>query len=121
MRRKCLSTALAQLPATEKKPFTISAHNVSVVSSTTITCTFGFFGAQDGKYDFVVKNPDGTEGRLAGGFTVTPFNPCGAGGGMSGLMLGVALGLLSLAGSTRLHKKWRPPISVTPARRSRSG
>jgi hypothetical protein len=73
-----------------------------MVSGNKITCTAGLFGAEPGIYDVVVTNPDGQESRLAGGFTVT--FPCGAGSGTALLMLGLTLGLISLAGSARLRR-----------------
>jgi photosystem II stability/assembly factor-like uncharacterized protein len=86
----------------EKGAGFIQAYNVSVASSEKITCTVGLFGAEPGIYDVVVTNPDGQEARLAGGFTVT--SACGAGSGTALLMLGLTLGLLSLAGSARLRR-----------------
>ncbi len=83
----------------------INAYNVNVVSDTTLTCTAGFFGVEPGAYDVVVRNPDGQEAILAGGFTVDPI--CGSGSGTALLMLGLTLGLLSLAGSTRLRRRRR--------------
>ena len=52
----------------------ITATGVTVVENTRITCTFPITGAEAGRWDVVVTNPDGQEGILAGGFTVTvPF------------------------------------------------
>ncbi|MEW6554833.1 MAG: hypothetical protein AB1384_11170 [Actinomycetota bacterium] len=87
----------------EKGAAVIQAYNVSVVSGEKITCTVGLFGAEPGIYDVVVTNPDGQEARLASGFTVT--SPCGAGSGTALLMLGLTLGLLSLAGPVRLRRR----------------
>jgi hypothetical protein len=81
----------------------IEACDVNVVSSDRITCKIGFFGEQVGAYDVVVRNPDGTEARLEEGFTVN--SACGEGGGMAVMMLGITLGLLSLAGGFRLRRK----------------
>ncbi len=86
----------------EKDAAIIQAYNVSVVSGEKITCTVGLFGVEPGIYDVVVTNPDGQEARLQGAFTVT--SPCGAGSGTALLMLGLTLGLLSLAGSVRLRR-----------------
>jgi len=49
----------------------ISATGVSVVSPIKITCTFPLSGATMGQYNVVVKNPDGKEGILSNGFTIT--------------------------------------------------
>jgi hypothetical protein len=49
---------------------TINASNVSVVSSTKITCRLSLWLKSTGAYDVVVTNPDGTTGKLTGGFTV---------------------------------------------------
>jgi hypothetical protein len=76
---------------------TIDATNVNVVSPVRITCSIDITTAPVGAYDVVVKNPDGSEGRLAGGFTVNA--PCGQGVPAMLLVLGVMLGLLSLAGA----------------------
>ncbi len=80
----------------------IEAYNLNVVSDTRITGMVGFFGVAAGPYDVVIKNPDGVEARLEDSFTVT--SACGSGSGAALLMLGVTLGLLSLAGSVRLRK-----------------
>jgi hypothetical protein len=50
----------------------------------------------------VVQNPDGSVARLEGAFTVNSL--CGAGSGGALLMLGLTLGLLSLAGSARIRR-----------------
>lgn len=89
----------------ERPGYAISAYNVQVVSDTRITCTFGFWGAPEGTYDLVITNPDGVGCRLESGFEVEPFDPCGTGGGMSGMLFGLTLGLLSLAGSGRLRRR----------------
>lgn len=80
----------------------LEAYDVNVLSAESITCKIGFFFQPVGDYDVVVENPDGAVVRLEGGFTVT--SACGEGGGMALLMLGLTLGLLSLAGSARLKK-----------------
>ena len=80
----------------EKGASAIDASNVNVVSSSQITCDLLLFGQEPGAYDVAVTNPDGQQARLPGAFTVT--SPCGSGSGAGMLMLGAALGLLSLAG-----------------------
>jgi M6 family metalloprotease-like protein len=49
----------------------ISATKVNVVTSSRITCTFPLNGKTSGQYNLVVINPDGTEGILPSGFTIT--------------------------------------------------
>lgn len=86
----------------------IGASSVSVDSDTQITASFFLFGADAATYDILVTNPDGSQGTLAWGFNVTPaFPACGLGSGSAVLMLGLALGLLSLAGSTRIRGRRR--------------
>ena len=48
----------------------IAATNVTVVSSTKITCDFDLTGAARGSWDVVVENDDGKSGRLTSGFLV---------------------------------------------------
>jgi hypothetical protein len=48
----------------------IIATDVTVVSTTTITCTFPLTGVPTGQYDVVVTNPDAKQGILTKGFTV---------------------------------------------------
>ena len=81
----------------------LEAYDVNVVSDTQITCKIGFFMEPAGAYDVVVVNPDSSEARLEEGFTIT--SPCGEGGGMAVMMLGITLGLLSLAGGFRLRRR----------------
>jgi len=81
----------------------IAATDVAFVSTKQITCNLNLQGAPLGTYDVVVTNPDGKEARLVGGFKVT--NICGQGANVAVLMLGLTLGLLSLAGSSRLRKR----------------
>ncbi len=81
----------------------INALSVNVISPVQIAFNMSLFGAQPGAYDVVVTNPDGSEARLEDGFTVT--SPCGAGGGAAVLMLGLVMGLVSLAGAGRLFKR----------------
>jgi photosystem II stability/assembly factor-like uncharacterized protein len=78
-----------------------------VVTDTKITCKFDLTGATLGTYDVVVKNPSGFEARLPGAFSVTTPGPCGLGGGLGLLMLGITLGLLSLTGTARLRRRGR--------------
>jgi hypothetical protein len=80
----------------------IEATNVSVESPTRISATFDIAGVQVGRWDVVVRNPDGQEGVLEEGFEASV---CGAGGGTGLLMLGISLGILSLFGSGGLLKK----------------
>jgi photosystem II stability/assembly factor-like uncharacterized protein len=89
----------------EKGSSVIDAYNVNVVSGELITCTAGLFGAEPGVYDVVVVNPDGQEARLPGAFTVT--SACGTGSGAALLMLGLTLGLLSLAGTANRKRRHR--------------
>jgi len=87
----------------EKGAAIVQAYDVNIVSAQKLTCTVGFFGVEPGIYDVVVTNPDGQEALLAGAFTVNSF--CGAGSRGALLMLGLTLGLLSLAGSARLRRR----------------
>ncbi|MBC7247323.1 MAG: hypothetical protein H5T73_06055 [Actinobacteria bacterium] len=89
----------------EKGSTVIKAFNAKVVSDTQITCSADILGASPGAYDVVVANPGGGEARLEKGFTVT--SPCGTGGGTAVLMLGLSLGLLSLAGCARRRGRRR--------------
>jgi C1A family cysteine protease len=74
----------------------INATNFVVSSDTMITCTFNIASQPLGKYDVVVRNADGAEARLTGGFSVT--NVCGQGGGASISVLAAVFGLVSMAG-----------------------
>ncbi len=65
----------------------ITATGVSVVSATRITCTLPLSGATAGKYDIVVTNPDGKQGVLLGGFTVTSSNDIPVVGNWDGVLL----------------------------------
>ncbi len=89
----------------EKGAVVLNSSFVNVVSSNQITCSVGFFGVEPGVYDVVVANPDGGEARLPAGFTVT--SACGAGSGAALLVLGLTLGLLSLAGTAGARKRKR--------------
>ncbi|MEW6554124.1 MAG: hypothetical protein AB1384_07545 [Actinomycetota bacterium] len=87
----------------EKGEVVIGAVSTSVVSTEEITCGISLFGAEPGTYDVVVANPDGDEARLPGAFTVSSL--CGAGSGAALLMLGLTLGLLSLAGTAGWRRR----------------
>jgi hypothetical protein len=75
---------------------TINAENVTVVSSSKITCRLNLTGAPLARYDVVVRNPDGGEARLVQRFRVT--DACGGGAGASLSLFAGMMGLLSLAG-----------------------
>ena len=89
----------------EKTGTTVNATDVNVVSSTQITCKFNLAGAPLGKYDVVVRNTDAQEARLTQGFSVT--NICGGGAAISLSIFGIMMGLMSLAGSTGLRRRFR--------------
>jgi hypothetical protein len=80
----------------ERSGTVINAADVAIASATNITCKLNLVGALLGKYDVVVRNLDGQEARLVGGFSVT--NVCGGGAGASLAVFGAVMGLLSLAG-----------------------
>ncbi len=75
----------------------VNATGVSVAADgRSLTCSFDLTSRPVGKYDVVVRNPDGHEARMAAGFEVTqPSSGCGAGASIS---VFAAFGLLSLAG-----------------------
>ncbi len=54
----------------------------------------------------VVKNPDGQEAKIAGGFTVVA-NGCGTGSAPATLGLGLLMGFLTIAGLGPLKKRLR--------------
>ncbi len=83
---------------------TIAATSVNVVSSTKITCSLTFQPGTAGSYDIVVRNPNGQEGRLTGGFTVS-MSQCGAGAAPAMMAAGLVMGLLTVAGFVPLRKK----------------
>ena len=87
----------------EKGEAALQAYSVNVLSNMKITCTVGLFGVEPGAYDVVVTGLDGQEARLEDAFTVT--SACGAGSGTALLMLGLTLGLLSLAGSVGIRRR----------------
>lgn len=51
----------------------ITATNITVVNTTTITCSFGLSGAENGLWNVVVSAPSSQPGQLTNGFTVTAF------------------------------------------------
>jgi photosystem II stability/assembly factor-like uncharacterized protein len=82
----------------------IQASDVLVTPPDKIACSFDLTGLATGVYDVVVENPDGQSAILAGGFTVNaPPAPCGSGGGGAIFLLGIMLGLLSIAGTCRVR------------------
>jgi photosystem II stability/assembly factor-like uncharacterized protein len=83
----------------------ISPTSTTVVSATEIAAKFNLAGAVVGAYDLVISNPSGYSALLAGGFSVTAPSPCGFGSGLGFIMLGISLGLLSLAGSFNRKKR----------------
>ncbi len=87
---------------------TIAATSVNVASSTRITCSFSFQVGQARSYDVVVRNADGCQGTLPGGFTVSAAQ-CGAGGAPAVLVLGLAMGLVTMAGLCPARRKPRRP------------
>ena len=89
----------------EKGSTTINATNVKVTSSSSITCTAGFWGVEAGTYDVVVSDGAGHEARLPGAFTVGAN--CGSGSGAVVLALGLMMGIMSLAGSLRVRRNRR--------------
>jgi hypothetical protein len=80
----------------------IYASSVQVPSPDKITCTFDLKGATPGMWDLEVTNPDGQNGILTNAFEVIP---CGIGGGMAVLALGLLLGLISAGGVINKKKK----------------
>jgi hypothetical protein len=82
---------------------TINATDVVVVSPNKITCNLNLTGAPLGKYDVIVRNPNGDEGVLGQGFSIT--NICGGGAAISLSVFGILMGFLSLAGTVRLRKR----------------
>jgi photosystem II stability/assembly factor-like uncharacterized protein len=89
----------------ENETAAIGPLSVTVISPIQIAFSVSLFWAQPGVYDVVVTNPDGGEARLENGFTVDPV--CGSGSGTAVLMLGLTLGLITLAGSSHLLKRRR--------------
>ncbi|MCX6689907.1 MAG: hypothetical protein NTZ39_09520, partial [Methanoregula sp.] len=61
----------AQVNLTKTGESNITATGVTVVDSTNITCTFNLAGKTVGLWNVNVTNPDGQQGSLVGGFTVT--------------------------------------------------
>lgn len=83
----------------ELEDYVIDAYNANVVSDNRITCTVGCFSVPPGAYDVVLENLGGREARLQEAFNVAPI--CGAGGGAAVLVLGTAMGMLAVFGSSR--------------------
>jgi hypothetical protein len=83
----------------------LEASEAIVISSTSIRCTFDVANAEEGDWDVVVRNPDGQEAVLEDAVFVRSL--CGNGSGLALLMLGLTLGLLSLAGSGGFMRKRR--------------
>lgn len=79
---------------------TIQATDVNVVSTDRITCVFNLGSCGTGRYDVVVRDASGKEGRLPAGFEVT-VSICGTGGAMGVMAVGFTLGLLALVGGGR--------------------
>jgi hypothetical protein len=101
---------VGRCPALESGGTVVNATNAEVASGSLITCALNLQGVPASAYDVVVRNPDGSEGRLAGGFSVTAAVPpiaCGQGAGMTLLVVGLMVGLLSLAHNGRLARKLR--------------
>jgi IPT/TIG domain len=71
-----------------------------------IQASFDLTSAPAGAFDVVVRNTDGTEGRLASGFSVTAASNCGTGAGLPMVLFGL-MGLLSLAGGGGAWKRRR--------------
>jgi photosystem II stability/assembly factor-like uncharacterized protein len=74
----------------------IDGVGVTVTGPTRLTCYFDLTNKPPGKYDVIVKNPSGQEGKLTGGFSVT--NICGQGAGASISVFIGLMGLLSITG-----------------------
>jgi len=76
----------------------LKANNEVVHSLEEITCSFDLRGIAPDLYNVVVENADGETAMLFNGLQVVE---CGAGGGMAVLMLGISLGMLTAAETTR--------------------
>jgi hypothetical protein len=83
---------------------TIPGASVNVVSSTKISCSFSLPRGSIGTYDMVVRSPNGQEGRLPGGFTVSA--QCGTGAAPAMLAGGLVLGLLTVAGLSPFRRRF---------------
>jgi polysaccharide biosynthesis protein PslG len=94
----------------------VTASGVNLESGGRMTCSLSFQAGQAGVYDVAVKNPDGQEAKIAGGFTVTAFR-CGTGSGPAAMGLGLLMGFLSIAGLGTIRKRLR--ISGSGRARSR--
>ncbi len=78
----------------------ITATGVTVVSPAQITCTLPITSAEAGTWDVLVINPDGREGGLPGGFTITAPAPV-----ISGITPGTGTNS-SAVSITDLHGSW---------------
>lgn len=87
----------------EQGTILIDGTGVAFSNSGRLTCYLDLNSKPLGKYDVVVKNPDGQEGLLSKGFSVT--NICGQGAGSVVLGFGLMMGLLSLGGSGLLRRR----------------
>lgn len=88
-----------------------AAMNVVVDSVHHLSCTLDISGAATGKWDVIVKNPDGQQAVLSAGFEVTAL--CGAGAGNALLMFGLSLGLLSyFCGSVGRRSRLRNKVWI---------
>ncbi|WP_146199763.1 PKD domain-containing protein [Methanospirillum stamsii] len=65
----------ATVSLTKTGQTTINATNVSVISSSLITCTLPITGAEPGPWNVTVTNTDGQNGTLINGFTITAPPP----------------------------------------------
>ena len=88
----------------EKGDTVIEGTSVLVLCGNLIICRFDLAGAGPGKYDVVVKNRDGLEGRLVEGYSIVQNKTCGIGGAGALFMFGLIMGFLSIAGSDRLRR-----------------
>ena len=88
----------------EKGTTRIDATNPQAQSSKKLTCSVDLRGAELGKYDVVVRDDTGQQYRKTAAFSVT--NVCGGGAGASLAIFGTMMGLLALAGTAGLRKRW---------------
>ncbi|HXX56138.1 MAG TPA: hypothetical protein VEI81_08575, partial [Methanoregula sp.] len=77
----------------------IPATGVTVVSATSITCTFSLAGVQSGAWNVVVTNPDGKQGMRANGFTVNAPTPTLTGSTPNTGARGATVTITNLAGT----------------------
>jgi hypothetical protein len=71
----------------------LACYDVQVLSESELRCRVGLWGAEPGRYDLVLVNPDGSRAMMPSAFEVVPV--CGAGAGF-----------LFLAGPTLLAAAW---------------